>query len=82
MKNLKKVLALALVFALSLSLFASAAGFTDASDIHEDYVDDVNMLVELGILGGYPDGSMRPEGNISRAEFAKLAYVLKYGKDD
>ena len=31
MKNFKKVLALALVFALSLSLFASAAEFTDAN---------------------------------------------------
>ena len=32
MKNLKKVLALALAFALSLSLFAGAA-FTDQADI-------------------------------------------------
>jgi len=82
MKNFKKVLALALVFVLSLSLFASAAGFTDANDIHEDYQDDVNMLVELGVLGGYPDGTFRPEDKITRAEFAKMAYVLKYGSDD
>ncbi len=82
MKNLKKVLALALVFMLSFSLFASAAGFTDAADIDEIYQDDVNMLVELGVLGGYPDGSFRPEDKITRAEFAKMAYVLKYGQDD
>lgn len=82
MKNFRKVLALAMVFALSLSLFAGAVGFTDANDIHEDYQDDVNMLVELGVLGGYPDGTFRPEDKITRAEFAKMAYVLKYGSDD
>ncbi len=82
MKNFKKVLALALVFMLSFSLFAGAVGFTDAADINENYQDDVNMLVELGVLGGYPDGSFRPEDKITRAEFAKMAYVLKYGSDD
>ena len=82
MKNFKKVLALALVFMLSFSLFAGAVGFTDAADIHENYQADVNMLVELGVLGGYPDGSFRPEDKITRAEFAKMAYVLKYGSDD
>ncbi|MBQ5778215.1 MAG: S-layer homology domain-containing protein, partial [Oscillospiraceae bacterium] len=82
MKNLKKVLALVLVFVFSFSLFASAQGFTDANDINENYKDDVNMLVELGVLSGYPDGSFRPEDKISRAEFAKMAYVLKYGSDD
>lgn len=82
MKSFKKVLALAMVFALSLSLFAGAVGFTDANDIHENYQDDVNMLVELGVLGGYPDGTFRPEDKITRAEFAKMAYVLKYGSDD
>ena len=82
MKNVKKFFALALVFILSFSLFASAASFSDAADIHVDYQDDVNMLVELGVLGGYPDGTFRPEDKITRAEFAKMAYVLKYGADD
>ena len=72
MKNFKKVLALALVFMLSFSLFAGAVGFTDAADINENYQDDVNMLVELGVLGGYPDGSFRPEDKITRAEFAHI----------
>ncbi len=82
MKSFKKVLALVMVFALSLSLFAGAAEFTDAEDIHEDYKDDISMLVELGIMAGYPDGSVKPEALITRAEFAKMAYVLKYGSDD
>lgn len=81
MRNLKRVLALAVVFALSLTLFAGAA-FTDSADIGENYADDVNMLVQLKVIGGYPDGSFKPQGNITRAEFAKMAYVLKYGADD
>ncbi len=81
MKNLKKVLALALVFAMTFALTVSAAEFTDAADIGVEYIDDVNMLVELGVIGGYPDGSVQPKGNITRAEFAKMAYTLKYGSD-
>jgi len=81
MKNLKKVLALALAFAMSLSLFAGAA-FTDQAEIGADYADDVAMLVQLGVIGGYPDGSFKPEGNITRAETSKLIYTLKYGYDD
>lgn len=81
MKNLKKVLALALTFALSLSLFAGAA-FTDQDEIGKDYVDDVNMLVEIGVINGFEDGSFRPQENITRAQFAKMAYTLKYGYDD
>jgi len=81
MKNLKKVLALALTFAMAISMFASAA-FTDQADISADHADDVAMLVELGVLGGYPDGSFKPQNTITRAEFAKMAYTIKYGKDD
>ena len=81
MKNLKKVLALALAFAMSLTLFAGAA-FTDAADIGAEYIDDVEMLVQLGVVNGYEDGSFKPQGNITRAEFAKMAYTLKYGYDD
>jgi len=85
MKNLKKVLALAIVFAMTLTLFAGAA-FSDQDSIGVDYLDDVNMLVELGVLNGYAedDGSFtfRPENNITRAEFSKMAYTLKYGHDD
>ncbi|MBE6915346.1 MAG: S-layer homology domain-containing protein [Ruminococcaceae bacterium] len=81
MKNLKKVLALALVFAMTLTLFAGAA-FSDQATIGADYADDVNMLVELGVLNGYEDNTFRPENNVTRAEFAKMAYTLKYGADD
>ncbi|MBR5542826.1 MAG: S-layer homology domain-containing protein, partial [Oscillospiraceae bacterium] len=78
MRNLRKILALALVFAIVFTFTASAADFTDAKSIGTNYIDDVNMLVELGVLAGYPDGSFGPQKNITRAEFAKMAYTLKY----
>ena len=81
MRNLKKILALVLAFAMTFALTASAATFTDQATIGGDYVDDVNMLVELGVIAGYPDGSFGPQKNITRAEFAKMAYTLKYGSD-
>ena len=81
MRNLKKILALALVFAMAFTFTAGAADFTDKAEIGANYVDDVNMLVELGVIAGYPDGSFGPQKNITRAEFAKMAYTLKYGSD-
>ena len=53
MRNLKKILALALVFAMAFTFTASAADFTDKAEIGTNYVDDVNMLVELGVIAGY-----------------------------
>ncbi len=82
MRNLKKILALALVFAMAFTFTAGAAvDFTDAASINADYADDVNMLVELGVIAGYPDGSFGPAKNITRAEFAKMAYTIIYGSD-
>lgn len=81
MRNLKKILALALVFAMAFAFTASAASFTDQAEIGANFVDDVNMLVELGVIAGYPDGSFGPQKNITRAEFSKMAYTLKYGSD-
>jgi N-acetylmuramoyl-L-alanine amidase len=32
--------------------------------------------VEAGIMQGYPDGSIRPEGNLTRAEVMALLYRM------
>ncbi|HQD76211.1 MAG TPA: S-layer homology domain-containing protein [Bacillota bacterium] len=34
--------------------------------------DNINKLVTLGCISGYPDGSFKPENTITRAEFATL----------
>jgi len=73
----KKLLSvvLALVMVLSLVSFAGAATLTDVPD---ELAPAIARLVGLGILNGYPDGTFRPDNNITRAEFAKIA-VLSMG---
>lgn len=34
--------------------------------------DSINYLVSLKAIGGYPDGSFKPDNNVTRAEFAKI----------
>ncbi len=45
------------------------------SDVAETawYNNAVSTLSRMGILGGYEDGSFRPNDSITRAEFAKIA---------
>ena len=78
--NLKKVLALVLAFACAFTMFASAA-FTDQADIKVDS-DVVDTLVSLGVVNGYDDGSFKPNGTVTRAEMAKMIYVLRTGNSD
>ena len=80
MKNLKKVLALVLAFACAFTMFAGAA-FTDSADIKVD-AEVVDTLVALGVVNGYDDGSFKPNGTVTRAEMAKMIYVLRTGKSD
>ena len=37
------------------------------------YNNAVSTLSAMGVLGGYEDGSFRPNASITRAEFAKIA---------
>ncbi|MCB6366142.1 S-layer homology domain-containing protein [Intestinibacillus massiliensis] len=78
MKNLKKVLALVMAFAMAFTMMAGAA-FTDQADIKA--TEAVDMLTALNIINGNPDGSFNPEGTVTRAEMAKMIYVLRTGKD-
>ena len=79
-ENLKKVLALVLAFACAFTMFAGAA-FTDSADIKVD-ADVVDTLVSLGIVEGFEDGSFQPNGTVTRAQMAKMIYVLRTGKSD
>ena len=35
-------------------------------------VNDVNKLITRGSVGGYPDGTFKPDATITRAEFSKI----------
>ena len=61
-------------------MFAGAA-FTDQADIKVD-TDVVDTLVSLGVVEGFEDGSFQPNGTVTRAQMAKMIYVLRTGKSD
>ena len=61
-------------------MFAGAA-FTDSADIKA--TEAVNMLSALGVIDGYSDGSFKPDGTVTRAEMAKMIFVVwNGGKSD
>ncbi|MCQ5129408.1 S-layer homology domain-containing protein [Butyricicoccus faecihominis] len=60
-------------------MFAGAA-FTDEADIKNS--EAVDVLSALGVINGYKDGSFQPKGTITRAEMAKMIYVLRTGSDN
>ena len=61
-------------------MFAGAA-FTDQADIKVD-ADVVDTLVSLGIIEGFEDGSFQPNATVTRAQMAKMIYVLRTGNSD
>ena len=78
----KKVLSLVLCVAVMLSVMVMGAGaaFSDQDKIEN--TEAVNMCTVLNIIGGYPDGSYKPEGNIKRSEITKMICVaLNGGKE-
>ena len=81
MRTLKKVLALTVALAMMLSLTAFAA-FSDEETINENYVDAVNLLGALNVMTGDTEGTFRPNDTISRAEAAKMIYVIRNGGND
>ncbi len=60
-------------------MFAGAA-FTDEADIKAE--DAVNMLASLGVITGYNDGSYQPDKVVTRAEMAKMIFVVRNNKID
>ena len=82
MRTLKKVLALSLVFAMAFTLMAGAA-FKDEESIDSSLRDDITLLEALGVFQGDENGNFNPTNNVTRAEAAKMIYVLKNnGVDD
>ena len=80
MRNLQKILALALALIMSFSLVVTAnAAFSDEADIDETYSESVKVLSGLEVFRGYTDGSYKPQDSITRAEVAAIIYRIATG---
>lgn len=69
MKNLlKSILSVAVLGLMTAPAFA----FPDVSN---DYwaAPQIKLLSEQGVIVGYPDGTFKPDANVTRAEFAAMA---------
>jgi len=85
---MKKVLSLIII---SLMFLGSISGFTshgiiDSNKIIKTFSDleshwgseNIMRLFNMGSMNGYPDGTVKPNGNITRAEFLALASKTIY----
>ena len=77
MKSLKRSIVFFMVFAMVLTSVAPVFAATPSDVVGTAYEGAVGKLVALGVVAGYEDGTFKPEQNITRAEFAKIAcYVV------
>lgn len=78
MKKSRRLICLSLVLSLLFSVGGSVQAGSIFTDMDDDspYAFEAQLLKTLGIVSGDGDGSLRPDDNLSRAEFAKLAVCM------
>ena len=82
MKNLKKVLALVMAFAMAFTMFAGAVNFSDVKP-GDDYSAAISMLSDLEVISGNGKGAYEPAKAVTRAEACVLiANMMNGGKAD
>lgn len=71
---MKKRISLIVALVLVLTNLLSIAAFANFKDVSEEsqYRKGIITLTKLGVINGYDDGTFRPEGEITRAEFTKM----------
>jgi len=81
MKNLKKILALAIAFVMCFTMFAGALVFSDVP-AGGDYSAAITLLSDLGVIAGKPDGSFGINDAITRADAVCLIARLMTGEQN
>lgn len=81
MKNLKRALSFAVAAVMLVGMMAiGTSAFTDDAAIENTTA--VNVMNQLNIISGKPDGSFDPTATVTRGEMAKMICVaLNGGKD-
>ncbi len=70
---LKKILRGLLLLVITSACMQSAYAFySDMDESHWAY-KQIKILSDSGVLVGYPDGTFKPDENVTRAEFASMA---------
>lgn len=78
---MKKILIFAVICLLLFSsypgtpIYAAPAAFSDLKTTHWAY-SVIGEMKELKYINGYPDGSFKPDNNITRAEFGAIINKL------
>lgn len=74
----KKTILILLLFVMICTVMPIAA-YAEGKDYEGHWAENtIKGWIDKGYINGYPDGSFRPEGQVTRAEFVKLANKL-YG---
>ena len=72
--NLKRTVAVLVIFCLMFSLIPASAFAAGASDISGHWAQvTIQSWMDKGLIKGYPDGTFKPDQNLTRAEFMTLA---------
>ena len=77
--KMKHIIAI-LCFCIAICGCTFATTFGDITSEHWAY-GYVNELTTNGVINGYPDGTFRPEGTISKAEFIKLVVMASLSEE-
>ena len=84
MKTLKRTLCLVLALVLAIGTMGVASAvtyddYTDADEINPRYAEAVEVTTALGIIDGMTDTAFVPDGNLTRAQAAKIVAYLMFG---
>ena len=72
-RNLSVVLALMMVFTSAMPVFSAPARGKAKNDISGHWAEgDLLTMKDNGVMGGYPDGSMKPDRYVTIAETVKI----------
>lgn len=70
-KFLTATAAALVVTAVAVAPVSAASPFSDVKESHADF-DGIATLYAAGIISGYPDGTFKPDTNVTRGQAAKM----------